>query len=309
MSRVYEALRQSELEKGIPPTLLDPDTFLLESTVPESTPAQAVVDQSTTDLAWDEIMTLHPALRDESRVVTLTEDNGLGAEKFRLLRLRLRHLREHQPLQKLVITSAVPSDGKTLVAMNLAICLAKHTNDKILLLEGDLRKPMLAERLGMKTLPGLGEWASRKEAVSKFIWRFDDLQLWVLPAGIAPENPVPILQSSRFLELYKHLGTCFDWILIDAPPLLPMADVNFWSRHADGLLLVVREGCTPKTILQKGLETLDNPRVIGVVINDSHCTESSYDLPYDSHTAGPRGLSTSRHKPPNSLRVNYRKDR
>ncbi len=228
-------------------------------------------------MPWDQIKSLLPAVREESRVVTLTESNSLGAEKFRLLRTRLRNLRERRQLQKLVVTSAVPNEGKTLVAMNLAVCLAKHTDEKILLLEGDLRKPMLGEHLGIKALPGVGQWwASVDEPFSKFIYRFDDLQLWILPAGSAPEDPVNILQSPRFLELYKHLSTCFDWIIIDAPPLLPMADVSFWSRQADGLLLVVREGTTPKTILQKGLDTLDNPKVIGVVLNDAHQVESSY---------------------------------
>ena len=272
MSRVYEALRQSELEKGVTPTLLDPDTFLSAST-----PTTPVINRPDTGLAWNDIGSLLPTVSEDSRVVTLTESNNLGAEKFRLLRARLRNLRERQQLQKLVITSAVPNDGKTLVAMNLAVCLAKQTNEKILLLEGDLRKPTLGEHLGIKSLPGVGEWwASVDEPVSKFIYRFDDLQLWILPAGSAPENPVNILQSSRFLELCKQLSTCFDWIIIDAPPLLPMADVSFWSRQADGLLLVVREGCTPKAILQKGLDTLDNPKVIGVVLNEAREVESSY---------------------------------
>jgi capsular exopolysaccharide synthesis family protein len=278
MSRVYEALRQSELEQGITPTLLDPDTLLSASVPLAPAPDQA----NTGVLAWGEIRSLFPTVREESRVVTLTEGNGLGAEKFRLLRARLRNLRERRQLQKVVLTSAVPNDGKTLVAMNLAVCLSKHTNEKILLLEGDLRKPMLGEQLGIKALPGLGEWAFGNEPISKFICRFDDLQLWVLPAGSAPENPVTILQSARFLELYKHLCTCFDWIIIDAPPLLPMADVSFWSRQADGMLLVVREGKTPKAILQKGLETLDNPKVIGVVFNDAHAVESSYYQHYYS---------------------------
>ena len=272
MSRVYEALRQSELDNGVSHTLFDPDTFLASSTS-----AAPLVEQPTTGMPWDQIKSLLPAVREESRVVTLTEGNSLGAEKFRLLRSRLRNLRERRQLQKLVVTSAVPNEGKTLVAMNLAVCLAKHTDEKILLLEGDLRKPMLGEHLGIKALPGVGQWwASVDEPFSKFIYRFDDLQLWILPAGSAPEDPVNILQSSRFLELYKHLSTCFDWIIIDAPPLLPMADVSFWSRQADGLLLVVREGTTPKTILQKGLDTLDNPKVIGVVLNDAHQVESSY---------------------------------
>jgi capsular exopolysaccharide synthesis family protein len=271
MSRVYEALRLADLENGVSPTLLDPDTFLAASGS-----AAPLIEQPTSEMPLDEIKSLHPDVREESRVVTLTEGNSLGAEKFRLLRARLRNLRERRQLQKLVITSAVPNEGKTLVAMNLAVCLAKHTDEKILLLEGDLRKPMLDEHLGINALPGVGEWASAEEPVSKFIYRFDDLQLWILPAGSAPADPVNILQSPRFLELFKQLSTCFDWIIIDAPPLLPMADVSFWSRQADGMLLVVREGRTPKAILQKGLETIDNPKVVGVVLNDAHQVESSY---------------------------------
>ncbi len=271
MSRVYEALRQSELEMGVNPTLLDPDNF-----VSGPAPLEAVVNMVAPGLPWHEIQSLKPAVGEGSRVITLTQPNSLGAEKFRLLRARLRNLRERRPLQKLVISSAVPNEGKTLVAMNLAVCLAKHTDEKILLLEGDLRKPMLGEHLGIKSLPGIGEWSSAEEAVSKFMYRFDNLQLWILPVGSAPENPVNILQSPRFLDLYKQLGTCFDWIIIDAPPLLPMADVSFWSRHADGMLLVVREGRTPKSILQKGLDTLDSPKLVGVVLNDAREIERSY---------------------------------
>jgi capsular exopolysaccharide synthesis family protein len=272
MSRVYEALRQFELETGVTPALLDPDTFVSGPAATEQ-----AVEQPVAGLAWSEIRSLLPAVREESRVVALTEGNSLGAEKFRLLRTRLRNLREHRQLQSLVVTSAVPNEGKTLVAMNLAVSLAKHTDERILLLEGDLRKPMLGQHLGIKALPGVGEWwASADEPVTKFIYRFDDLQLWILPAGSAPEDPVNILQSSRFLELYKQLSTRFDWIIIDAPPILPMADVSFWSRQADGMLLVVREGVTPKTVLQKGLETLDNPKIIGIVLNDAHAVESSY---------------------------------
>jgi receptor protein-tyrosine kinase len=181
--------------------------------------------------------------------------------------------------------------------MNLAVCFSKHTAERVLLLEGDLRKPTLGTHLGIGTLPGLGDWSLADKPIHKFIYRFDSLQLWVLPAGSTPENPVSILQSARFLELYSQLSASFDWILIDAPPLLPMADVSFWSRQADGLLLVVREGRTPKTILKKGLETLDNPKVIGVVVNDAHGLEKSYyEHYYDSKRNAPTGSSlTSQH--------------
>ena len=271
MSRVYEALRLSELETGVGPATLDPDCLLSFST---STVVGS--DQSRTAVQWNEIESLNPTVAEKSRVVALTEGNGLGAEKFRLLRARLRNLREHLALQRLVLTSAVPGDGKTMVTMNLAVSLAKHTDEKILLLEGDLRKPMVGEHLGIRGRRGLGDWCLCDEPISNFIYRLDDSQLWVLHAGTTPENPVTILQSARFLELYRHLCSCFDWIIIDAPPLVPMADVSFWSRNADGLLLVVRQGKTPKMVLRKGLETLDNPKVIGVVLNDARDIESSY---------------------------------
>ncbi len=269
MSRVYEALRQFQAETGTQANILDPDNFLVAAPAPAPTTAAPT-------LAWDEIASFQPHPKPESRLVTLTDDNSLGAEKFRLLRARIRHLRETQQTRRIVVSSAVPDEGKTLVSMNLAITLAKHTNDRVLLLEGDLRKPTFAHHLEMPNAAGLDDWFSSNKSITNFMYHFDDLQLWLLPAGMPQDNPVMILQSARFAELYDQLSAAFDWILIDAPPLLPMADVNFWSRKSDGLLIVSRQGCTPKLALKKGLEVLDNPKVLGVVINASHAVENSY---------------------------------
>ena len=136
MSRVYEALRQSELEQWRDPHIVGPGYFSRVINVRGAT-GRTAHHRNGVGSNQDRLL---PAVREESRVVTLTEGNSLGAEKFRLLRARLRNLRERRQLQKLVITSAVPNEGKTLVAMNLAVCLAKHTDEKILLLEGDLQK-------------------------------------------------------------------------------------------------------------------------------------------------------------------------
>jgi capsular exopolysaccharide synthesis family protein len=274
MSRIYEALRQSELERGATGTLLDPDTFPAPPITRETQEAEQSPARNA--LAWNEIGSFEPILRPENRLVALTDDNSLGAEKFRLLRARLRHLQDQQHIKKIVITSAVPDEGKTVVSMNLAISLAKHTTQKVLLLEGDLRKPILAERLGMPDFPGLEDWFRSTEPITKFIYQVKGLQLGILPAGAPSKNPLSILQSPRFLELYQLLSSRFDWVLVDAPPLLPMADVNFWSRQADGLLLVLREGKASKKILEKGLESLDNPKVIGVVLNDAYSIEHGH---------------------------------
>ncbi|HVO59394.1 MAG TPA: CpsD/CapB family tyrosine-protein kinase [Terriglobales bacterium] len=269
MSRVYEALRQFQDDTGAQASILDPDNFLATEAAPHPTTANGTI-------AWDEIASFEPHPKSESRVVTLTDDNSLGAEKFRLLRARIRHIRETQQVRRFVVTSAVPDEGKTLVSINLAIALAQHTTDRVLLLEGDLRKPTFAQYLNMPNVAGLDDWFSSNSPVTKFLHHLDDLQLWLLPAGVPQENPVMILQSARFAELYNELSAAFDWIVIDAPPLLPMVDVNFWSRKSDGLLLVSRQGRTPKLALKKGLEVLDHPKVLGVVINDSPAVENSY---------------------------------
>jgi capsular exopolysaccharide synthesis family protein len=209
-------------------------------------------------------------------LVTLAEENSLAAEKFRLLRDRIRHQRRTRALQRIVVTSAIPGEGKTMVSMNLALSLAQHTKERVLLLEGDLYRPAFAASLGMEDFRGLGEWFTGTEAVTGFLYHLHPTQLWLLPAGRVPENPGGILQSARFLALYEQLTRAFDWILIDAPPLLPLADASFWSTLADGLLLVVREGKTPRKILEKGLAVLDNPRIVGVVLNEAQGVESSY---------------------------------
>lgn len=271
MSRVYEALRQSDAEAGRPAALLDADSL---ASLHAAAPPTNAETNTTVDL--DMALRFRSSPPPQTRLVALTEDNSLGAEKFRLLRARIRTLRERQQVRRIVISSAAPEEGKTLVSINLAVSLAKHTSEKILLLEGDLRKPTFAHRLRMQAVRGIGEWFASEEPISKFLYHFDNLQLWLLPGGICHDNPLTILQSRRFLEAYNQLCGTFDWVLVDAPPLQPMADVNFWAHQTDGLLLVCREGRTPRTALKKGLETLDMPRLVGVVLNCARTAEGSY---------------------------------
>jgi Mrp family chromosome partitioning ATPase len=96
-----------------------------------------------------------------------------------------------------------------------------------------------------------------------------ELPLWFLPAGGTYEQPLAILQSPRFVEAFEQLSRQFDWIVVDSAPMVPTADVNIWSRLVDGTLLVVREGVAPVKALKKGLASLDNPKLVGVVFNDT----------------------------------------
>jgi Mrp family chromosome partitioning ATPase len=95
-----------------------------------------------------------------------------------------------------------------------------------------------------------------------------EMPLWFLPAGRPSDQPSDLLRSARFAKAFAQLASQFEWIVVDSTPMLPIVDVNLWSKLVDGTLLVVREGVTPVKALKRGLKALDNPKLIGVVINE-----------------------------------------
>jgi capsular exopolysaccharide synthesis family protein len=211
---------------------------------------------------------LSVAVPTDSRLVSIEKEESLGAEKFRFLAVRLRQLRQTRPLKKILITSTIPQEGKSTVAANLACTLARRKPQKTLLLEGDLRRPTLAARFGLGRVAGLSEWF-RGEGTAMNIYRLDSLGLWVLPAGNAAENPLELMQSGKLGPLMEQLTAWFDWIVIDSPPVLPLADTSVWARLADGVLLVTRPGVTEKHQLERGLATLEKSKLLGALVNSS----------------------------------------
>ena len=205
---------------------------------------------------------------EDSRLVSLGQEGSLGAEKFRFLAVRLRQLRQSRSLKKILITSTIPQEGKSTVAANLACTLARRRPQKTLLLEGDLRRPNIASQFGLGKLPGLCEWLSG-ETPTINIYRLENLGVWLLPAGTAPENPLELMQSGRLSPLMEKLEAWFDWIVIDSPPVLPLADTSLWSRLADGILLVTRKGTTEKQQLQRGIEAIEKSKLLGALVNSS----------------------------------------
>jgi capsular exopolysaccharide synthesis family protein len=216
-----------------------------------------------------------------SRLVAFTDPKSLGAEKFRALVTRLENLRPQRELKSLQVTSSIREEGKSLVAGNLAVTLAKRGHSNILLVEGDLYRPRIASLFGIDQRQGLSDWWAAKDAnLGQYICKLGDMPLWFLSAGIAEEQPSRILESTRFAENFAKLGGLFDWIIVDSTPMLPTGDANQWSRLVDGTLLVVREGFAPVKALKKGLAGLDNPRLVGIVLNDALDAVEKYESQY-----------------------------
>ena len=216
------------------------------------------VERPTTDARCsDDFPPCRFPCRRDSRLVSLAENESLGAEKFRFLAVRLRQIQQARQLKKILITSTIPEEGKSMVSANLAVTLARRKQHKVLLLDGDLRRPVLAREFGLAHLAGLSECLQGRTA-----GRSPTFTIWKGRAyGFCrpvqpPENPLELMQSGRLVELLDQLTAWFDWIIIDSPPILPLADTSVWARIADGILLVAREGTTQKRQLKRGLEAL-----------------------------------------------------
>jgi len=205
-----------------------------------------------------------------AHLVAWSDPNSLGAEKFRALATRFDHLRNQRELRSFQVTSSVIDEGKTLVAGNIAVTLAKYSGSKTLLVEGDLHRPTLANMFGLTELRGLNHWWSSGEPeLGKFVHRLNGIPLWFLAAGKPCDQPSDMLRSERFQKAFRNLAGQFEWIVVDSTPMLPIVDVNLWSRLLDGTLLVVREGVAPVKALKRGLQALDHPKLIGVVVNEA----------------------------------------
>jgi capsular exopolysaccharide synthesis family protein len=283
MSRIDEALRRMELERRsleVAGTEKTQPVEFLQSVVPEPPDFRG-------------IPSLKIKIPAASRLVALTEPQALGAEKFRALATRLKNLRRQRNFKSLQITSSLAHEGKTLVALNLALTFAQDLGSKVLFLEGDLRRPTLGSLLGLSDLRGISHWwSARDQELSRSLYRFGHMPLWLLSAGSACDQPSSILQSPRFAEALLPLVGAFDWIVVDSTPLLPFVDANQWSRLLDGMLLVVREGIASVKALKSGLESIDNPNLVGVVFNDtSEFGQTYYEDKYYSLQKQEKGHS------------------
>jgi capsular exopolysaccharide synthesis family protein len=272
MSSIFEALQRSEAERpGITSQQLALVTDLLQAAERE-VPSDAT-PPSLIDLGQCRSLPVSPS--PHSRLVCLTASESLCAETFRFLGVRLRQLQQGRSIKKLLITSTLPEEGKSTVCGNLATTLARRRRQNVLLFEGDIRRPSLCSKFGLCQLPGLSEWLRGDPERIPNIYHLEGPGFWFLPAGSPAENSLELMQSGRLSELMNHLSAYFDWIVIDSPPVLSLADTSIWMRLTDGILLVTREGTTEKRLLQRGLEVLDPSKLVGAVVNSSKNTDDT----------------------------------
>jgi protein-tyrosine kinase len=204
------------------------------------------------------------------------DENVRGAEEFRTLRSRLYSAREKMALKKLLITSALPKEGKSFTAANLAQVLARQHGRRVLLIDGDLRGPRLHMMLGTTAAPGLADYLQGGSDEFSIMQRGPMENLFFIPSGHEISDPADLVANGRLKALLQRLEPLFDWIIIDSPPAVPVSDSSVLAKVCDGVLLVVRSNATPVDMAQRARQEFPEEALVGVVLNGT----SPDALPY-----------------------------
>jgi capsular exopolysaccharide synthesis family protein len=199
-------------------------------------------------------------------------------ESYRALRTRLLRMRTSRELRSILLTSATQGEGKTMTSLNLAMCCAQMPELRVLLVDTDLRTGGLTKLVGCHGLPGLSEVLASQCDVEKVILATDHSNLFVLPAGSASNQPAELLAGHQWQELINHCEETFDLILVDAPPVLNLADVELLMPACDGALIIVRAGHVRRDVLEKSTKHFDSAKVLGLVYNGAD--RASYERYY-----------------------------
>src|SRR5467141_761125 len=195
------------------------------------------------------------------------EASKAALEAYRGLRTRLMRSQAKAGLKSIAITSSLPGEGKTLTTMNLGLCYAQLPQQRVLVIDADLRTCGLTSMLDHPSTPGLAEVMAGDVSPDVAIAATNQKNLFVLPAGTVLSSPPELFTGTRWQEFLAHCGELFKVILINTPPILPLADFELISAACDGVVMVVRAHHGQRETLQKTASALDAKKLLGVVFN------------------------------------------
>ena len=225
---------------------------------------------------------LHDPSASTRPLTVRVEPRGPKAEAYRALRTNLQFVGTGRPARVIAVSSAMPGEGKTTTSANLAVALAE-TGARVALVDADLRRPRVAAVMGLEGAVGLSDLLVGRAELSDVAQPWGRVSLDVIPAGQIPPNSSELLGSSSMEHLLGELRTRYDYVLLDAPPLLPVTDAAVLSQLTDGVLVVAATARTKKTQLAEAIEALHQigSRVLGVVLTMQPAKHSgAYDTAY-----------------------------
>jgi capsular exopolysaccharide synthesis family protein len=209
--------------------------------------------------------TLHPS------IVTLLKPHSLEAEQFRLLKNKILFPESGDPPRSIMITSPSPCEGKSFVAANLAVTVAKSIDEYVLLMDCDLRSPSLHTLFSFPDVPGLSDHLSRSRPLPDLLKKTFVSKLTLLPAGTIPPNPSELLSSEQMRALLKEVKSRYSdrYVIIDSPPPPHTSETNAIARGVDGIVIVIRYGKTTRKQVENLIDIYGRKKILGVIKNFS----------------------------------------
>jgi capsular exopolysaccharide synthesis family protein len=276
MAKVYEALRRAERERKR-------KTWDESASLPLVVETSEVAAPARRRFSWRPWRWRRGRRRQRGgsgtankRRIALLQPESYVAEQYRALRGRIDAIAAQRPIRTLTVTSAVPGEGKTTAAVNLAIVTAMSLGRRVLLIDCDLRKPKVHEALGLRPDAGLAEVLTDRVNLDDAIVKVEGVNLEVLPVGSRPVNPSELLGSPRMGELIEEVVRRYDRVILDTPAALGLPDAKTVSDLSDGLVMVVRADATSQQDVQATLEFLDQRRLLGLLLNGAQAQQGRY---------------------------------
>ena len=276
MSRIHDALKRAEQERAastgthVEPAFIQPEGQ--RENMPSLQPLGATeMPTMASGLNYETLLARCPQTEwspDPRTMLFFQEDDSrLGAEEFRTLRSRLYQIREKMQLKRLLVTSALPKEGKSFVAANLAQVLVRQHGRRALLIDADLRNPGMHRHLGAAQSPGLAEYLLGECDEFAALQRGPMENLFFLPAGRDVASAPELLSNGRLKLFLQRVEPLFDWIILDSSPVIPVSDATLVAGSCDGVLMVVRSNVTPSDLARRAREEFPDKLLLGVVLN------------------------------------------
>ncbi len=253
MGKIFDALERAKKENAIKSEVIPSNRIEPEiSETPVSSPMETV-----------------SANNISNKLIVISAPESYEAESFKLLRAQILFARDRERPRIIMVTSAMPGDGKTFVSANLAASIALGIDEYVLLVDCDLRRANLHQMFGLSNRKGLNEYLKKEEDLSDLLIKTSINKLSFLPAGKLPHNPSELLASSDMKIFLEEVKDRYDdrFIILDTPPSQVLAESNIISNFVDGIIFVVRENVTPRDMVQKAVAAFGKEKLLGVVVN------------------------------------------
>ncbi|MBI3894987.1 MAG: polysaccharide biosynthesis tyrosine autokinase [Acidobacteria bacterium] len=259
------------------------DDFQNSTNLPVLTVIPSIVSStpvSTVPVSRSHMLPLGIRTVEQNYVVALSDPRSIAAEQYGILAMEVRERLGRDSSKVVAVTSSAGGEGKTITSLNLSIALSRTMEGRVLLLECDLRRPRLQEYVGFRPQKGFSDLLKKPEdSIEPYLLRINGLS--VIPGGPVLEDPLHLLASYQTQAIFARLRQKFDFIVVDTPPLLPIADTRILAGLSDGVVLVVRARHTRRELLQHALQNFRVSNLLGVVLNGVDIQRSRYSYAYE----------------------------